>query len=135
MRILLKPLFEIITGDIAVCGSVIYNYIIMFILGEIAFRLAFKLVGDLYHSGIIGSRSIGSLLHWLFRLIIYVCIAYILRGIIWLYYFIKGVPLWVRFSILGGIISLIILIIVMKLKKKVVKQVIDNQKKVAEDIL
>lgn len=95
MKVILKPLFEILTGDVAVCDNIIYNYLIMLIVGEIAFRFAFSLVGDAYDANPISGKSMGSILHWGIRLIIYVIIAYLIRGAIWLYNFIVGIPHWV----------------------------------------
>ena len=67
MKIILKPLFDIITGDVAVCNNVLYNYLIMLIVGEIAFRFAFSLVGDVYDTGIIRGKNSGSILFWIIR--------------------------------------------------------------------
>ena len=72
MSIVLKPLFDILTGDVAVMNNVLYNYLIMLVVGEIAFRVAFSLVGDAYNLGLISGKSAGSILHWIIRLVIYV---------------------------------------------------------------
>jgi len=56
MIIILKPLFEVFTGDVAVMDNVICNYLIMLIVGEIAFRGAWRFVGDLYHLGLIEGK-------------------------------------------------------------------------------
>ena len=39
MSVIFKPLFDILTGDVAVCNNVLYNYLFMFLVGEVAFRL------------------------------------------------------------------------------------------------
>lgn len=110
MRIILKPLFEILTGEVAICDNLLLNYVVMLGIGEIAFRLARSLVGDAYHSGMISGRCAGSILHWLFRLVIYVGAAYLLRAAIAIYFFIVGIPKWVWYILLGlsifGIINL-----------------------------
>lgn len=100
MSVIFKPLFDILTGDVAVCNNVLYNYLFMFLVGEVAFRFACSLVGDAYHSGIISGRTAGSILHWVIRLVIYVLLAYVLlayvlRAGIWAYNFVIGIPLWV----------------------------------------
>lgn len=111
MRIILKPLFEILTGEVAVCDNLLFNYVVMLGIGEVAFWLARSLVGDAYCSGMISGKSAGSILHWLFRLVIYVGIAYLLRAAIAIYFFIVSIPEWVWFVLLGllifGIVSLI----------------------------
>ncbi len=98
MITILKPIFEVFTGEVAVCDNVIYNYLILLIVGEISFRSAWNFVGDLYHSGIISGSAIGSFLHWTSRLIIYMAIAYIIIFFIWLAEFIVTIPIWVWIS-------------------------------------
>ncbi|MGL5439357.1 MAG: hypothetical protein ACRDA4_03095 [Filifactoraceae bacterium] len=61
---ILKPIFEILTGEVAVHDNVIYNYLILLIVGEIAFQFAWKFVGGLYHIGIMSSRGAGSIINW-----------------------------------------------------------------------
>ena len=114
MKEILKPLFEVLTGDVAVCDNVIYNYLIMLIIGEISFRFAFSLVGDAYDVNLIRGKSIGSILHWGIRFVIYVVIAYLIRGAIWMYNFIVGLPRWVWWTGLGLVIAVMIGVIVVK---------------------
>lgn len=92
MAILLKPLFEILTGDIAICSNVLYNYIFLLIVGKFAYRVSYDIVGNLYDSGIIASRSAGSVVHWIVRLPFYLLAAYILRALIWVYTFVSSIP-------------------------------------------
>jgi hypothetical protein len=114
MSIILKPLFDILIGDVAVMDNVLYNYLIMLVVGEIAFRFAFSLVGDAYDIGLISGKSAGSILHWIIRLVIYVVIAYLLRGGIWLYIFVIGVPHWVWWTLVGIVVTTMILVIVFR---------------------
>lgn len=100
MAPILKPVFDILTGDVAVCDNVLYNYFILFVVGEIAFRSAYSLVGDAYRSGVIDGRAAGSILHWLIRLVIYIVLAYVLHAGIWIYNFVIGIPLWVWCALL-----------------------------------
>lgn len=114
MKFILKPLFEILTGEVAVCDNIIYNYLIMLFVGEIAFRFAFSLVGDAYDAGLISGKSAGSVLHWVIRFVIYLVVAYLIRGTIWLYNFIVGVPHWIWWTGLGLIIAGMIGVIVVR---------------------
>lgn len=113
MIAILKPLFEILTGDVAVCDNIIYNYLIMLIVGEIAFRFAFSLVRDAYDAGAISGKTAGSVLHWIIRLVIYIVIAYLIRGAIWIYNFVTSVPHWVWWMcfglIVGGMLAFVII--------------------------
>lgn len=101
MSVIFKPLFEVLTGKIMVHDNILYNYVILLLVGEFAFRIAFKIVGELYGSDNIGGSMIGSLLHWTFRLGAYICVAYLLKVTIWLYSLIKSIPTWVWWTILG----------------------------------
>lgn len=59
-------LFELLISPLTISDNYFVNSIVVSILGFIAFKLAFKIVGD------IGARGeIGSLLHWTIRLIIF----------------------------------------------------------------
>lgn len=92
IRTILKPLFEIITGEVAVCENTLLNYILIIIIGEIAYRLSYYLVGKAYSSDLIHGRKTGSFLHWIIRLPVYLFAAYLLRGIIAIYDFCKSIP-------------------------------------------
>ena len=123
MKIILKPLFELATGDIAVCDNIVYNYIIMFGVGELAFQLAYNSIGYLYKDGMISGRGMGSIIHWLVRIIIYVLVAYLLRVGIWIYEFVQSVPkeVWIGIGITFVLIVLSIIIKTVRRKNKSVK--------------
>ena len=88
MKQILKPVFEIITGEYVLFDNVIYNYITLSIVGIIALKVAWDFVGKLYDYGIIMGKSSGSIIHWTIRLITFIVLFYILSGIIWLTKFI-----------------------------------------------
>lgn len=121
MALILKPVFDILTGDVVVCGNILYNYLILLIVGEIAFRCAYCFVGDAYRFGIINGRAAGSILHWIIRLLIYLGVAYLLRIGIWVYHFVIHVPLR-RWLVIGAVCCLltatVYYIVVRKQKKK-----------------
>lgn len=107
MKEVLKPLFEILTGEIAVCDNVIYNYIILAVVGEIAYRAAWALIGSGYDAGFINGKMAGSCLHWIARIVIYGGVAYLIRGGIWLYNCIIAVPVWIWWVSVGLIITVV----------------------------
>lgn len=121
MALILKPVFDILTGDVVVCGNILYNYLILLIVGEIALRCAYCFVGDAYRFGIINGRAAGSILHWIIRLLIYLGVAYLLRIGIWVYHFVIHVPLR-RWLVIGAVCCLltatVYYIVVRKQKKK-----------------
>ena len=111
MKQILKPVFEIITEEYVLFDNVIYNYIILSIIGVIALKVAWNFVGKLYDYGIIIGKSSGSIIHWIIRLMIFTVLFYILGGIIWLT---KLVYLYKTESIIILASSVIILILYKK---------------------
>ena len=74
MRDFFRFCFEQLTDPLGLPISPIAEYIILYILHMFVYKLAFKLVGNLYRSKIIVGRLSGSFLHWLLRLIIFVTV-------------------------------------------------------------
>lgn len=123
MNQILKPVFEMITGEYVLFDNVIYNYIILSIIGVIALKVAWNFVGKLYDYGIIIGKSSGSIIHWTIRLMIFTVLFYILSGIIWLT---KFVYLYKTESIIILSSSAIILILY-----KFIQKVYTNNKRYA----
>lgn len=119
MIVILKPLFEILTGDVAVMDNVIYNYLIMLVVGEIAYRIAWNFVGDLYRMGAIDGKASGSIIHWTIRLIAYVVCAYIIRGCIWLQTLIVAIPHRVWWIIFAGVLVLLTVFISIVIHRRI----------------
>ena len=118
MKNILKPIFEMITGQYILFDNIIYNYIAIAIIGVLAFKIAWDLVGNLYDLGIIIGRRSGSLTHWLIRIIMFMIIFYLCSAIIWLTKFIFAYRTTVLIII--GIIA-VFAIIIYKIIKKVKK--------------
>jgi hypothetical protein len=74
LREILSFFFGEITDPLSLPLSPFAEWIILLIIHEIAYELAFSIVGDLYHSGCIRGRSSGSFSHWGFRTIIFLVI-------------------------------------------------------------
>ena len=109
---MLKFLFVFVTEQLSLFDNFVYNYMAMAIIGVIAFNVAFKMVGDLYRSDIISGSSIGSLLHWIIRIIVFVLLVLLVSLAIWLVKLIIAVPAWIWFALLAiGVIALIIYIV------------------------
>ena len=120
MIVVLKPLFEVLTGDVTVLDNVLNNYLIMLVVGELAYRFAWNFVRDLYHTGAIDGKVSGSVIHWIIRFIAYIICAYIIRGGIWLYGLVIAVPQWIWWLMLGILATgtlTIIAIILMRNRK------------------
>lgn len=131
MKYILKPIFEIITGEYILFDNVIQNYITMSIIGMIAYIIAKKLVGYLYKEDFIDGRTLGSIIHWATRLIVFSLLFYIFAGFLWLTKFV----IKYKNIILNSIILLAISIIVFKniRKYKLLEKI--NWKKVCNVIL
>lgn len=77
-----STVFQLLTGKLELMDSYIDNYIIMTIIGVVAFSVAYSLVGKLYKHKIIVDRESGSLFHWTIRLIIFIGLFYSIKFII-----------------------------------------------------
>ena len=109
-----------------------WEYIVLLVIGAVAYAVAYRCVGDMYSGGMIDGSTSGSFFHWLIRLILFVILWAVTYGIIavvkWL------TDNWVLvLSILGGVvatvgIAAVIAIIVRKRKKKVGTEVSDDER-------
>lgn len=117
MKNILKPIFEMVTGQYILFDNIIYNYIAIAIIGVLAFKIAWNLVGNLYDSGIIIGRRSGSLIHWLIRIIMFIIIFYLCSAIIWLTKFIFAY----RTTVLIIIGTIAVFVIIYKNIKKIKK--------------
>ncbi|MDR0957786.1 MAG: hypothetical protein LBM16_01045 [Clostridiales bacterium] len=95
MKYILKPIFELKTGEFELFGNILYNYIAMGIIGLIAFAVAFEVVGKLYANDMISGRTSGSIIHWIVRLVVFIVLFYVFSLFIWLIKFIISIPWWV----------------------------------------
>ncbi|WOO35799.1 hypothetical protein R2R35_18635 [Anaerocolumna sp. AGMB13020] len=98
---MIKLIFNFVIDQFTLFDNYLYNYIAMGIIGFIAFAIAYRIVGKLYDNDIIEGSSIGSILHWIIRLV--VCTALFLIGsfVIWIVKAIILIPLYVWFIIFG----------------------------------
>lgn len=114
----LKPIFEWITGNYNLFDNPIYNYLIMGVIGLIAFGVAWNMVGDMYRGGIISSREAGSIFHWIIRLIVFSILFLVNSVVMWIIRLIMRIPTWVWIIIL----LLCVTSLVMKVRKKLLKE-------------
>ena len=78
LKSFLKPIYETITGEFILFDNIIGNYIVIGVIGTIAFIIAWNFVGILYHEEYINGKNIGSLIHWIVRLVVFILLFYIL---------------------------------------------------------
>lgn len=78
-----KPFFELLTEPLGLPIEWYYEYIILAVIGVIAYSIAYSKVGDMYRDGLIDGRTSGSFFHWLIRLIIFALLWAVTYGVIW----------------------------------------------------
>lgn len=62
-----KFIFDLITEPLGLPIEWYYEWIILLVIGEMAYRVAYNKVGVLYQSGSISGKSAGSFFHWIIR--------------------------------------------------------------------
>lgn len=133
MKQILKPVFEMITGEYVLFDNIIYNYITLSIVGIIALKVAWDFVGKLYDSGIIMGKSSGSIIHWTIRLITFIVLFYILSGIIWLTKIIYSHKTVSAIILASSVIFMILYKFIQKVyrnnKRNVIKDEVKNEEK------
>lgn len=87
MSAIFKFLFERVTDPLGLPINALYEYIILAVIGAVAYGIAYSKVGDMYHGGLISGRTEGSFCHWLIRLILFVGLWLLTYGAIQGYYF------------------------------------------------
>ncbi len=127
-----KFIFDLLTDPLGLPIEWYWEYIVLLVIGAVAYAVAYRCVGDMYSGGMIDGSTSGSFFHWLIRLILFVILWAVTYGIIavvkWL------TDNWVLvLSILGGVvatvgIAAVIAIIVRKRKKKVGTEVSDDER-------
>lgn len=127
-----KFIFDLLTDPLGLPIEWYWEYIVLLVIGAVAYAVAYRCVGDMYSGGMIDGSTSGSFFHWLIRLILFVILWAVTYGIIavvkWL------TDNWVLvLSILGGVvatvgIAAVIAIIVCKRKKKVGTEVSDDER-------
>lgn len=118
-----KPFFELLTEPLGLPIEWYYEYIILAVIGVIAYGIAYSKVGNMYRGGFIDGRTSGSFFHWLIRLIIFALLWVVTYGVIWLGKLI--ITNWQSILIAGGsiigIATICAITVFIVRKKKVVK--------------
>ena len=82
MRELFSFIFDKLTDPLGLPIAVWKEWLILLVIGAIAYRVAFSIVGDMYDVGDISTGIGGSFFHWLIRLIVFVAMWAITYGAI-----------------------------------------------------
>lgn len=94
-----KFIFDLITEPLGLPIEWYYEWIILLVIGEIAYRVAYDKVGVLYKSGSISGKSAGSFFHWIIRTVVFVAIWAITYGVIWIGKFVMAHKIQVAIGI------------------------------------
>lgn len=87
MNVIFKFMFERLTDPLGLPINALYEYIILAVIGAVAYGVSYRKVGDMYHNGMISGKTEGSFFHWLIRLILFVGLWLLAYGAIQGYYF------------------------------------------------
>lgn len=77
-----KFIFEILTDPLGLPIEWYWEYLILAVIGVVAYAGAYRCVGDMYSGGMIDGSISGSFFHWLIRLILFVVLWAVTYGII-----------------------------------------------------
>lgn len=103
MNIIFKFMFERLTDPLGLPINALYEYIILTVIGAVAYGIAYSTVGDMYHIGLICGRTEGSFFHWLIRLFLFVGLWFLTYGAIQGYYFVTSN--WQVILIIAGFVA------------------------------
>lgn len=82
MRELFSFCFELLTDPLSLPLDPITEFVILIVLNWLAYKVAFRTVGDMYDGGIISGGAVGSFFHWVLRLSIFVVVWATTNGVI-----------------------------------------------------
>lgn len=106
-----KFIFDLITEPLGLPIEWNYEWIILLVIGEIAYHVAYDKVGALYHSGSISGRAAGSFVHWIIRTVVFVAVWAVTYGVIWIGKFVMTHKIQVAI----GICSIVAVVIAVKI--------------------
>ena len=95
-------LFDRLTDPLGLPIEAWKEWLILLVIGAVAYRIAFSVVGDMYRAGDIGTKTGGSFFHWLIRAVAFVVIWAVTYGVIVAVKFVAAHWI-VVVSILGGL--------------------------------
>lgn len=79
-----KVTFDFLTEPLGLPIAWYWEYIILTIIGLIAYKISFNIVGDMYRADFISGRTAGSFFHWLIRLFVFAVMWGVTYSLIWL---------------------------------------------------
>ncbi|MBR3684266.1 MAG: hypothetical protein IKL78_05260 [Lachnospiraceae bacterium] len=105
-----RIIFDLATEPLGLPIEWYYEWLILCVIGFIAYHIALDKVGDSYHSHMISGRMAGSFLHWVIRALCFIGLWAVTYGVIWIGKFV------IANKVLVGSIAGIILLIIIAVK-------------------
>lgn len=105
-----KFIFDLVTEPLGLPIEWYYEWIILAVIGYIAYLIAYEKVGSLYHGDFISGRAAGSFCHWIIRTIYFIVMWAIAYGVIWIGKFVMAHKIQVAI----GICSIVAVVIAVK---------------------
>ena len=106
-----KVIFDLATEPLGLPIEWYYEWIILGVIGYIAYLIAYDKVRSLYHGDFISGRAAGSFFHWIIRTIYFIVMWAITYGVIWIGKFVMAHKIQVTI----GICSIVAVVIAVKL--------------------
>ena len=82
MREIFSFIFDRLTDPLSFPIAPLWEYLILLVIGAVAYAVAFSIVGDMYSSGSISGGCLGSVFYWIIRLLLFVIIWAVTYGVI-----------------------------------------------------
>ena len=83
-----KIIFSILIDPLGLPINALYEYLILIVIGEIAYRVAYWKVGGLIDEGLLPDKNLSKMTHWIIRFVVYLLIWLVARLVIWLIFFV-----------------------------------------------
>ena len=106
-----KFFFDLATEPLGLPIDWYYEWIILGVIGYVAYLIAYDKVGSLYHGDFISGRAAGSFFHWIIRTIYFIVMWAITYGVIWTGKFVMAHKIQVTI----GICSIVTVVIAVKI--------------------
>ena len=104
-------IFDLATEPLGLPIDWYYEWIILGVIGYIAYLIAYDKVGSLYHGDFISGRAAGSFFYWFIRTIYFIVMWAITYGVIWIVKFVMAHKIQVAI----GICSILAVVIAVKI--------------------
>ena len=124
MSTLFKFIFESFTDPLSLPISVFWDYVIIAIIGFLAYVFAYRIVGNMYRGDFISSSTAGSFFHWTIRLVLFVLMFAVVYVIIQVVRFL--IANWLL--VIGLLFALLLVIYAISEYKKAYNESVSNRK-------